>query len=69
MAVDTRNKRASLMSMGRPWVPRLPLPDGTLAALDRDQLIYRYAGELAAPALANYTARRLVGDNYVGRLA
>lgn len=45
MAVDTRDKRASLMSLGRPWVPRLPLPDGGFTtAGDRAQLEYRYRG-------------------------
>ena len=45
MAVDTRNKRASMMSLGRPWVPRLPLPDGGFTtAGDRAQLEFRYRG-------------------------
>lgn len=49
MAVDTANKRASLMSLGRPFVPRLPRPDGGFTtAGDRAQLEYRYTGIVQA---------------------
>lgn len=43
MPVDSRNKRASMMSAAVAIVPRLPLADGSLAsAPDRAQLGLRY---------------------------
>ena len=46
MAVDTRNKRFSLLGFGHgygiPYV--LPNPDGTIDSDDRAQLIYLYPG-------------------------
>ena len=47
MAIDTPNKRASMLSMGRPFVPTLPVPSGGIStAAERAQLIYRYSGLL-----------------------
>lgn len=52
MAVDTRNKRASMMSFGRPFITRIPLPDGTIDAADRAMLLHLYHGiALSAPAV------------------
>lgn len=44
MAVDTRNKRMSLIGFGAPTPRVLPNPDGTVAAADRAMLLYLYAG-------------------------
>lgn len=52
MAVDTRRKRMSMMSMGRPFITGVPEPDGMIALTDRFRLIYRYAFQLTAPVLA-----------------
>jgi hypothetical protein len=47
MAVSTRNRRMSMMSMGRPFVPRLPVPSGAFnTGPERAQLVYRYSGLL-----------------------
>ena len=35
MAVDTRNKRISIIGLGLPWRGLLPLPDGTISEADR----------------------------------
>lgn len=44
MAVDTRNKRMSMIGLASP-VPRvLPNPDGAFTAPDRQQLLYEYSG-------------------------
>lgn len=55
MALDSRNKRASIISLGRPFTPTLPQPDGSLAtSQDRKHLVYRYRGDedvLVAPRL------------------
>lgn len=44
MAVDTANKRYSMIGIGSP-VPRLlPVPDGAFDAADRSMLLYLYHG-------------------------
>lgn len=44
-----------MMSLGRPWVPRLPLPDGGFTtAGDRAQLAFRYSGIVQASEGALY---------------
>ncbi len=48
MAVDTRDKRFSMLSMARPFVPTLPNPDGAFStARDRAQLAWMYGGLFA----------------------
>lgn len=43
MAIDTKDKRFSFFSLGRPHVPTLPTPDGTFgSAADRFQIAYMY---------------------------
>jgi hypothetical protein len=44
MALTSQIQRTSLMSMGRPWVPRIGRPDGLWSAADRRTLIFRYSG-------------------------
>lgn len=45
MAVDTRNKRMSMISFGQIVRPTSPMPDGGFSTSgDRAQLIYRYRG-------------------------
>ncbi|MCG8694678.1 MAG: hypothetical protein MI806_26015 [Minwuiales bacterium] len=50
MAVDTRDKRASIIGMQMPWAPVPPLPDGAIGAADRLQLAGLYAGIPATSA-------------------
>lgn len=44
MAVDTRNKRMSLLGLGLPVPSVLPNPDGAFGAADRAQLLWLYSG-------------------------
>ena len=49
MAVDTRNRRASCLSLALPFGRVFPLPDGSLATVpDRQQLSYLYRLEADA---------------------
>ena len=43
MAVDSRNKRMSLIGLALPVPMLLPDPDGTIASIDRLQLLACYA--------------------------
>ena len=53
--LDTREKRASGIHVGLPWRGLLPLPDGTVGQLDRQQVATYYAGISACEAeVANY---------------
>ena len=47
MAMDTRNKRASAMAVGLPWLTQGPAPDGTLGTQDLRQVDGYYAWGLA----------------------
>lgn len=52
MAVDTRDKRFSLISFGSPIPNVLPNPDGSFNAADRAMLIFLYHGlALSAPVV------------------
>ena len=42
MAVDTRNKRMSLIGLCSPVPAMLPDPDGTIAAVDRFMFLWLY---------------------------
>lgn len=44
MAVDTAAKRLSLVGFGAPWFPMVVIPDGTVDAADRADLLGLYAG-------------------------
>lgn len=44
MAVDTANKRFSLIGFGSPVPRMLPIPDGAFNAADRAMLLYLYHG-------------------------
>lgn len=48
MALDTALKRGSAINVGSPWRAFLPLPDGTIAAADRQVIPFVYSGILAA---------------------
>ncbi len=49
MAIDTRDKRASAISVPIPGRGLWPLPDGSLNAGDRQQAANYYRGILATP--------------------
>lgn len=51
MAIDTALKRASALNVGSPWRGILPLPDGTVAAADRQVVALHYSGILAGAAV------------------
>ena len=44
MAVDTRNKRFSILAIDNPTIPSLPDPDGTVDSSDRQQFLWKYSG-------------------------
>ena len=44
MAVDTRDKRFSIMGLGQPTPSVLPLPDGAIDTSDRSFFIFLYSG-------------------------
>ncbi len=54
MAIDTRERRASLIGLGLPGLAVAPLPDGAVSEADRAQLGWLYAG-------LDYTAVPAVG--------
>jgi len=44
MAIDTRQKRRSMMNRALPWRrENLPFPSGSITSLDRHQRLSRYA--------------------------
>lgn len=49
MAVDTRNRRASVLGFARSGPLTLPAPDGMVGAADRAQVDYSYAGFASDP--------------------
>ena len=60
MAIDTRNKRASVVGFMRPWSPVWPNPDGSLASVaDRQQMAYAYASGSPAAAVTLIPIRTL----------
>ena len=44
MAVDTRDKRFSIMGLALPTLSLYGNPDGTIDSADRYQLLYLYSG-------------------------
>ena len=50
MAVDSRSKRASAVSILSPWMLSPPLPDGTVGQGDRQHVAWAYSGILASAA-------------------
>lgn len=59
MAVDTRNKRASVLHHSQAAVPLFPNPDGSLAnAADRQHIGLIYAGIAVSAPVAGATRKR-----------
>lgn len=57
MAIDTRNKRFSMMSLSMPFLGRdLPVADGTITQEDRQQFLWGYAGIVWAGGVVVATA-------------
>lgn len=44
MAVDTQDKRSSVLGVAAPWGAPLPDPDNTVGEADRAHLAYAYSG-------------------------
>ena len=61
MAVDTANKRFSIVHFGCPWRGILPIPDGSLDAGDRIELEYLYRGFFDVWAVTQLYQRRIGG--------
>ena len=49
MALDTRSKRLSVIMLGLPFRPHLPIPDGTLDQGDRQHLLSWGSAQLFLP--------------------
>ena len=69
MAIDSPDKRYSLIGLMNPWKRMLPVPDGGFTTQsDRQELIYLYAEVLTASVVSYFdgltTSIRLTG---VGR--
>jgi hypothetical protein len=58
MAVDTRDRRSSAIDVSSPWRSKLPTPDGTIAAADRQHAAGYYSGILATGAIADDSGTR-----------
>lgn len=61
MAVDTRDKRFSMVGLANQFIPVFPNPDGTIDAADRFQYIHLYhdASLVPAPAIGERKMRRM----------
>lgn len=67
MAIDTRDKRSSSISVSLPWRGLLPVPDGALNQADRQHVGLHYSGVLADPPGGAVTGGPLVGGFLVNR--
>lgn len=57
MAIDTRNRRASILGIGLAAALVLPLADGGITAPDREQITFTYCGIAAgSPTVAPSSA-------------
>lgn len=66
MAVDTRNKRASCLSLGLPFGRVYPNPDGTIDSNDREQMSYVYVLVAATLSITRGLGRALMRG--IGRM-
>jgi len=57
MAIDTENKRRSVMGFSHPSVT-LPLPDGDISESDRATIVHNYAGIDYTPGVPTLLKRR-----------
>lgn len=65
MAVDTANKRYSVIGLGIPVPSLLPVPDGSITDEDKLHLIYLYSGisaQVAAIRLSQTVNARFRGS-------
>lgn len=58
MAVDTRAKRSSAISISSPWRSMLPAPDSAIGQGDRQAVPYMYSGILAGAVVASTSGTR-----------
>lgn len=56
MAIDTRQKRRSIMLRGCVFMNRLPIPDGSFDQGDRQNLLYKYSGILWVSIIGEFIA-------------
>jgi hypothetical protein len=56
MALDTQNKRLSVIHLGSPWRGMLPLPDSSLATqTDRQHIMFLYRGAEARALVGTWS--------------
>lgn len=63
MALDTRDKRASVIAFALPWTV-YPNADGTVGAADRQQAAFLYPGILASVATVVLGAAGAAWDHW-----
>jgi hypothetical protein len=68
MAVDTRNKRFSLIGLGLPAPRILPGPSGAITAADRAMLLFLYYSALAAPPTYAPRVGTITGPDSTGAI-
>lgn len=64
MAVDSRNKRFSMLGLALAFISVFPNPDGTLVAADRAQYLWLYPG-ISLSVVAELAADEIVFDLYI----
>jgi len=70
VAIDTRDKRASALACGLPWLVPLPTPDGTIGAADRAHSAGFYAGiAVGAPAATPFSGSIADPNAFGGTIA
>jgi hypothetical protein len=63
MAIDTADKRFSMIGLTSPTVRRMKLPTGTIDAPARAMLLFLYSGiALAPPVIATFVRRTWFGE-------
>jgi hypothetical protein len=66
MAIDTRNRRASMMGLGLTALLVLPTSDGTIEASDRQHFLGLYSGLALAPPEPSAPSRVLADISAAG---
>lgn len=67
--MDTRDKRASAITVGSPWRLTLPVADGALDQGDRQHVAYFYRGILAGAAVADQPAGVCIAGQYLTNIS
>ena len=69
MAIDTKEKRLSMLNLGLPWFRALPEPAASIAAGDRQHLLGLYSGIAASTAVPKFPGSVAATATGVGNLS